>query len=192
MKSEARSQLNIKIDPELLLELKARAIKSGKTLTAFVTELLDQGSIQATSDIDLLEQRLLRVEELLNLNDNFHSDKEENSTQSTISNTIFSDSGAKKYGEVAKELFDLHRIEKKLSLKDALAELSTCLANYDSQPELVFELLLGNHSLTGLEMTDAYRNGSCGMRSALSEWTNSSLEPLNEAFLNAVEVKNLV
>jgi len=27
-----------------------------------------------------------------------------------------------------------------------------------------------------LEMTDAYRNGSCGMRSALSEWTNSSLE----------------
>ena len=41
-------------------------------------------------------------------------------------------------------------------------------------------------------MTDAYRNGSCGMRSALSEWTNSSLEPLNEAFLNAVDAKNLV
>ena len=189
MKNEDKSQLNIKIDPQLLLKLKAKAIKSGITLTAFVTELLEQGSIQANSDIDILEQRLLRIEELLNLKDNFHSDKEENSTQS---NTIFSDNGAKKYGEVAKELFDLHRIEKKLSLEDALAELSTCLGNYDSQPELVFELLLGNHSLTGLEMTDAYRNGSCGMRSALSEWTNSSLEPLNEAFLNAVEVKNLV
>ena len=105
---------------------------------------------------------------------------------------FFSDSGAKKTGEVAKELFDLHRIEKKLSLKDAFAELSTCLANYDSQPEIIFELLQGNHELTGLEMTDAYRNGACGMRSALSEWTNSSLEPLNEAFLNAVEVKSLV
>ena len=89
-------------------------------------------------------------------------------------------------------MFEFHRKEKKLSLKDAIAELSACLGNYDSQPELVFELLVGNHELTGLEMTDAYRNGSCGMRSALSEWTKSSLEPLNEAFLNAVETKNLV
>ena len=77
-------------------------------------------------------------------------------------------------------------------MKDAFAELSTYLANYDSQPKLVFELLSGNHELIGLEMTDAYRNGSCGMRSALCEWTNNSLEPLNDAFLNAVEIKNLV
>ena len=189
MKSEDKSQLNIKIDPQLLLKLKAKAIKSGKTLTAFVTELLELGSYKATSDIDLLEQRLLRIEEMLNLKDKFHSDKEENSTQA---NTIFSNCGAKKYGEIAKELFDLHRKEKKLSLKDAFAELSSCLANYNSQPELVFELLSGNHQLTGLEMTYAYRNGSCGMRSALSEWTNSSLEPLNEAFLNAVEIGSLV
>ena len=76
MKSEDKSQLNIKIDPQLLLKLKAKAIKSGKTLTAFVTELLEQGSIQATSDIDILEQRLLRIEELLNLKDNFDSDNE--------------------------------------------------------------------------------------------------------------------
>jgi len=46
--------------------------------------------------------------------------------------------------------------------------------------------------LTGLEMTNAYRNGSCGMRSALSEWTNSYLEPLNEAFLNVLDEKKLV
>ncbi len=59
-------------------------------------------------------------------------------------------------------------------------------------PELVFKLLSGDHDLTGIEMTDAYRNGSCGMRSALSEWTNSSLEPLNEAFLNAVDSGNLI
>ena len=77
-------------------------------------------------------------------------------------------------------------------MKDAFAELSTCLANYYSRPELVFELLSGRHELTGLEMTDAYRNGSCGMRSALSEWIKSSLEQLNEAFLNAVQVKNLI
>ena len=191
MNDGEKSQLNIKIDPLLLLKLKAKAIKSGKTLTAFVTELLEQNSIKINNEIDILEQRLLRLEEQLNLKDkdNFHSEKEENLDQV---NTIFSNTGARKYGEVAKEIFDLHRKEKKLSLKDALEELSNCLANYDSQPELVFELLSGKHVLTGLEMTDAYRNGSCGMRSALSEWTNSSLEPLNEAFLNAVEVKKLM
>ena len=189
MKSEDKSQLNIKIDPQLLLKLKAKAIKSGKTLTAFVTELLKQGSIQATSDIDILEQRLLRIEELLNLKDNIHFDKEEDLNQSK---TIFSNSGAKRYGEVAKELFEFYRKEKKLTLKAAFAELSRCLEDYDSQPELVFNILSGDHELSGKEMTDAYRNGSCGMRSALSDWTQSSLEPLNEAFLNAVEVENLV
>ena len=189
MKSEDKSQLNIKIDPKLLLRLKSKAIKSGKTLTAFITELLEEGSIKASGDIEILEKRLLRIEEKLNLKDNFWSDKEEDLNQKEC---IFTDSGAKRYGHVAKELFEFYRKEKKLSLEDAIAELSTCLGNYDSQPELVFELLMGNHVLTGLEMTDAYRHGSCGMRSALSEWTNSSLEPLNEAFLNAVEINKLV
>ena len=189
MKGKEKSQLNIKIDPQLLLKLKSEAIKSGKTLTAFITDLLEQGSIKSTANIDLLEQRLLRVENQLNLVDGFSFDKEKDLNQIE---SIFSDRGAKKYGEIARELFELHRRENKLSLKDAFAELSTCLANYESQPELVFEILLGNHELTGIEMTNAYRNGSCGMRSALSEWTKSSLEPLNEAFLNAVQVTNLL
>ena len=189
MKSEDKSQLNIKIDPKLLLRLKSKAIKSGKTLTAFITELLEEGSIKASGDIEILEKRLLRIEEQLNLKDNFWSDKEEDLNQAKC---IFSDSGAKRYGDVARELFEFHRKKKKLSMKDALGELSICLKNYDSYPELVFQILSGEHALTGLEMTNAYRNGSCGMRSALSEWTNSSLEPLNEAFLNAVEVGNLV
>ena len=187
--SKDKSQLNIKIDPELLLKLKSKAIKSGKTLAAFVTELLEQGSTKVTHDFDILEKRLLKLEERLNLTDNFSSHKEKEVDQC---NSIFSDSGAKTYGEVARELFELHRKEKKLSMKDALGELSICLKNYDSYPELVFQILSGNHELTGLEMTNAYRNGSCGMRSALSESTNSSLEPLNEAFLNAVDAKKLV
>ncbi len=189
MKGENKSQLNIKIDPKLLLRLKSKAIKSGKTLTAFITELLEEGSIKAISDIEILEKRLLRIEEKLNLKENFWSDKEEGLNQSEC---IFSDSGAKRYGEIARELFEFHRKEKKLSLEEAISELSTFLGKYDSQPELVFEILLGSHELTGLEMTDAYRNGSCGMRSALSDWAKSSLEPLNEAFLKAVDAKNLV
>ena len=189
MKGDNKSQLNIKIDPKLLHRLKSMAIKSGKTLTAFITELLEQGSFKASSDIEILEKRLLRVEEQLNLKENSCSDKEESFQ---ISKCIFSDSGAKRYGEIARELFEFHRKEKNLSLEDALSDLSTYLGKYDSQPELVFGILLGSHELTGLEMTDAYRNGSCGMRIALSDWSKSSLEPLIEAFLNAVNANNLV
>ena len=188
MLDKDKSQLNIKIDPKNLLRLKSEAIKRGKTLTAFVTEQLEQGCIDETTEIDILEQRLLRLEEKLNLVDDFSFDYKEDVMPSR---TIFTDSGAKRYGVVAQELFEAHR-KKKLSLNDALAELSTCLSNYDSHPELVFKILLGEHQLTSIEMTYAYRNGSRGMRSALSEWTNTSLEPLNEAFLNAVELKKLI
>ena len=189
MKDKNKSQLNIKIDPELLLKLKSEAIKRGKTLTAFVTELIEQTPIKDNSDIEVLEQRILRIEEQLDLKDKLSLYKEHDLNQSK---SIFSDHGAKKYGEIAKKLFEKHRKERKLSIKDAFTELSDCLSHYDSEPELVFELLLGDHILTGLEMTYAYRNGSCGMRSALAEWTNSSLEPLNEAFLNAVDSSNLI
>ena len=189
MKDKDKSQLNIKIDPKLLLRLKSIAINSGKTLTAFVTELLEQGSITSTNHFDILEQRLLIIEEQLNIKDNFSPEQEEGLIKSE---SIFSDSGAKRYGEVARELFELYRKKKNISLTEAFAELSICLANYDSHPELVMGLLSGNHELTGLEMTDAYRNGSCGMRSALCEWTKSSLETLNDAFLKAVDAKNLV
>ena len=176
MKSEDKSQLNIKIDPQLLLKLKAKAIKSGKTLTAFVTELLEQGSIQTTSGIDILEQRLLRIEKHLNLHQKMSVPK--NNTE-----VIFSDLGAKEYGELAKQLFEAHAKEKGISIESALAELAEHLHNYpNSQPELVFQILLGNHDLTGLEMSMAYRHGSCAMRSALNDWTNESLEELNEGF----------
>ena len=37
-----KTQLNITIDPNLLIALKSEAIKSGKTLTAYVTERLVQ------------------------------------------------------------------------------------------------------------------------------------------------------
>ena len=159
MHAKDKSQLNIKIDPKLLLRLKSEAIKSGKTLTAFITGILEQGSTHAKEKIDILEQRLLRVEKQLNLVDSFSFDKEKDLNQIK---SIFSNHGAKIYGEVARELFELHRKEKKLSIKDALGELSICLDNYDSHPELVFQILLGNHVLTGLEMT----NASFCMRSA--------------------------
>jgi hypothetical protein len=103
-----------------------------------------------------------------------------------------SDDGAKNYGEVSRRLFHASLKKKGLSKEDGLKELAVNLTKLPySAPELVFQILLGNHDLTGLEMTNAYRNGSCAMRTALVEWSNDPLEELNKAFLNAVITKSL-
>ncbi len=178
-----RSQLNVNIDPELLLKLKSEAIKNGMTLTEFVTEKL--ATVESISNNDALEQRLAKIERHLNLDKN-SSDPER------IKGSIFTDDGAKNYGEVARRLFDVFLKKKGLSKEDGLKELAVNLAKLPhSYPELIFQILLGNHELTGLEMTNAYRNGSCAMRTALVEWSKDSLEDLNEAFLSAVITKSL-
>ena len=178
-----RAQLNIKIDPELLIKIKAEAIKNGMTLTDFVTRKLE--NIESISNNDVLEQRLTKIEQHLNL------DKNSSDPKKSIG-SIFTDDGAKNYGEVARRLFDVFRKKKGLTKEDGLQELAVNLERLPySSPELVFQILLGNHSLTGLEMTNAYRYGACAMRTALVEWCNDPLDDLNEAFLNAVITKSL-
>ncbi len=182
--AKERTQLNINIDPQLLLKLKSEAIKSGKTLTDFVIEQLTNHPKKSIGK-GSLEERLLRIERLLNLDNN--EPKEKN-----VIGAIFSDNGAKKYGEVAKAIFESHIKKKGIDVQSGLIELSDHLKNYPhSNPELVFHILLGEHDLTGLEMTKAYRHGSCTMREALNDWTNSSCEELNRAFLDAVITKSL-
>ena len=179
-----RTQLNINIDPNLLLQLKSEAIKNGQTLTQYVTQQLEVApKIEQES---VLEQRLLRIEEKLGLNKSSTVQKED-------IGVIFTDEGAKNYGDVAKAAFD-SQIKKKgvtveEGLKEILGELHILPSSY---PELIFAILLGKHELTGAEMTSAYRHGSCAMRTALVSWCNDPLEELNDAFLNAVISKNLV
>ncbi len=180
-----RTQLNINIDPELLLLLKSEAIKNGKTLTTFITEKLKESATESADRLDLLENRLLKIEKMLELEKTY-------SARESLSGSIFTDEGAKRYGEVAKSLFESHFNRKKLNTGAALQELSVYLDKYDhSNPELVFQILLGTHELTGKEMTNAYRKGSCAMRTALMDWSQDPLEELNEAFLSAVITKTL-
>ena len=178
-----RTQLNINIDPALLLKLKSKAIKQGKTLTDFVVEQL-KDSATTVSD-DNLEQRLLRVEALMGIDHKLP-------TEDNNIGTIFTEKGAKEYGEAARHEFESIVKKRGITLQVGLEEVSDCLQKYPySNPELVFQILLGTHQLTALEMTIAYRNGSCAMRSALNDWSNEPLEKLNKAFLNAVRTKSL-
>jgi len=61
----SRSQLNIKIDPELLARVKSTAIKQGLTVTEFVTQVLEVAAGETTSTS--LEERLSRIEKHLGL-----------------------------------------------------------------------------------------------------------------------------
>ncbi len=178
-----RTQLNINIDPELLLKLKSEAIKNGKTLTQFVTEQL-KNTQEESVDISL-EKRLLKIEKLLNIDQQLSNDDKK-------IGSIFTDKGAKQYGQIARDEFEAHAKKKGLSIDEALRQLDQHISTYPhANPELIFQILLGNHELTGLEMTIAYRYGSCAMRSALYDWTKDPLENLNKAFLNAVISKSL-
>ena len=178
-----RTQLNINIDPALLLKLKSEAIKKGQTLTDFVVEQLKE-STSTLSDGNL-EQRLLRVEALMGIDHKLPG-------ESNNIGTIFTEEGANEYGEVAKKQFESIAKKKGITIEQGLEEVNKCLQKYPyANPELIFQILLGTHQLTGLEMTNAYRNGSCAMRSALNDWSNDPLEALNEAFLRAVKTRSL-
>lgn len=63
----ARSQLNIKIDPELLQRVKSHATRQGKTVTEFVAQVL----MEAVSEdkASTLEERLSRIERHLGLDE---------------------------------------------------------------------------------------------------------------------------
>ena len=61
----ARSQLNIKIEPELLKRAKAHAAKAGMTLTEFVKTVLEE-AVAGKGGISL-EERLARIEEQLGI-----------------------------------------------------------------------------------------------------------------------------
>ena len=177
---------NIRIEPDLLIALKLEAIKNGISLSSLINEKLKQFHIETKNEI--LEQKLLNIEKRLNSLSNFklEIEKKANNTSS-----IFSDTGAKKYGEAAKNFFNMYRDKMKLTFNEAFDELSKVLYKYEGQPEMVRALLSGEHILTGKEMTDAYRKGSCAMRSALNEWAKCSSEELNKAFLDAVIIENL-
>ncbi len=181
--SNGRTQLNINIDPKLLLRLKSEAIKNGKTLTQYVTDQLK--GVPQSSSPSSLEERLSSLEKVI-----FHDNQK--SELKKTRGSIFTDKGAAEYGRVAKAEFDSFRKKKGLTTNAALMELDQHLKNYPhSNPELIFQILLGTHDLTGFEMTNAYRHGSCAMRSALNDWTKDSLEKLNQAFLQAVVTKDL-
>ena len=178
-----RTQLNINIDPALLIKLKSEAIKEGKTLTTFVIDRLKESL--TTLDDNNLEQRLLRVEALMGIPHKLPD-------EANNIGTIFTEQGANEYGEVAKKEFDLVVKKRGITIEQGLKEVNKCLQKYPyGNPELVFQILLGTHQLTALEMTIAYRYGSCAMRSALNDWSNAPLETLNEAFLSAVKTKSL-
>jgi len=64
-----RSQLNIKIDPELLRQVKSTAIKQGLTVTEFVSQVLSAAVGDPDASTETIEERLSRIEKHLGLSE---------------------------------------------------------------------------------------------------------------------------
>jgi hypothetical protein len=67
LRSVTRTQLNIKVDPELLKLVKACATRQGLTLTEFVAAVLAKAVSE--EDHPSLEERVSRIEKHLGLRD---------------------------------------------------------------------------------------------------------------------------
>ncbi|WP_269623241.1 hypothetical protein [Prochlorococcus marinus] len=66
-----RSQLNINIDPSLLIQLKQKARIEGKTITAFISEVLsdtlkDQPAQPISEQISKIEEKIRHLEKTIN------------------------------------------------------------------------------------------------------------------------------
>ena len=64
-----RSQLNIKIYPELLRQVKSTAIKQGLTVTEFVSQVLSAAVGGPDASTETIEERLSRIEKHLGLSE---------------------------------------------------------------------------------------------------------------------------
>ena len=121
---------NIRIEPDLLIALKLEAIKNGISLSSLVNEKLKQFQIETKNEI--LEKKLLSIEERLNSLSNF---KLEIENKANNTSSIFSDTGAKKYGEAAKNFFDMYRDKMKLTFNQALMNYQKFFLNTRVNPK---------------------------------------------------------
>ena len=164
-----RTQLNINIDPALLNRLKIVALRTGKTLTQYITEKLEDieevEEVKQAVDADFLT-RLENIEKHLNLNQMKLATARSNDKEK-----LFSDKGAKEYGQLYREVFTSTVKSKGITIKEGLRELIFHLIQNNSNIELVYNILLSNHELNGIEMTNEYYNGVCKMRASLNSWS---------------------
>ena len=173
----ARTQLNINIDPQLMVKLKQNAIKSGKTISEFVVNAITKEVNNAFIDRSL-EDRLSSVEQRISSLENSSSIA---SGKKKI--TPFTDIEAKNCNEFIKGVFQEEVKRKKYkSDKDAWNDLIgyiDCFEHWNDIYTLRLKEVLfikDGDLLTSSEMNSFTHSKTCPcpIRTGLINWINNA------------------
>ncbi len=184
----SKAPLRIDISSDLLNSLKGHAIRSGLTLQDLVQKILlnglfelQAGNISSASLVN--EQQSLQIPLVDPVSFGMSQ------TNQGLSGKRFTDAGAKAYAQAARTEFQKHSAIKGLELDLALKQLPDIVAKYQGDLDLITQILIGRHELTGDEMVQAiHGTGNCPMMKALQEWTGEPLAALSKVFVDAIEI----
>ena len=189
-----RTQLNINISPELLKVLKQNAIKSGTTLSKYVTQLIkvyvsndksleDNDSVD--SRIDTIENQLREISSKLS-GLNFTSNEIKHNEPTKIGKVIgFTKEGAILFSKAVSEEYLKECKDRNISTQEAVSELipiiqSTFAIKYWGP---VIEMLATNQTKLNSElMFDVYteHNDKCPFIELFYKWTGKKSKIIDE------------
>ena len=199
MASKERTQLNVNINPELLKTLKQNAIKSGLTLTNYVTQLikvyvskegLDEEGDNVSQRIENVESQLEEINAklfaLINSNDSTHVSKQSNFNKITG----FSEEGAKACSEAVIKFFENEIVDRKISLQEAVIEITPHIqSSFDIKYWGTIIKMFSEKDIkkSGKEMYDIYsENGNkCPVCDVFYKWSGKNPKLIEDKLLEA-------
>ena len=189
-----RTQLNINISPELLKVLKQNAIKSGTTLSKYVTKLIKvyvsnekfpEENDSVDSRIDNIENQLREISSklsVLNLTSNEILQNESTKTEKVIG---FTKEGAILFGKAVSEEYSKECKLRSISTQEAVSELipliqSTFAIKYWGP---IIEMFANNQTTINSELLyEVYteHNEKCPISELFYKWTGRKSKLIEE------------
>ena len=199
MASKERTQLNVNINAELLKTLKQNAIKSGMTLTNYVTQLIkvyvSKENIAEESDhvstrIENVEYQLHKInEKLLELtksNTSIHTSKKRDYKKITG----FSEEGAKACNDAVIKYFEEEITNRNISLQEAVIEITPHIqSSFDIKywSKVLKMFSEKNININAKEMYDIYTESGnkCPICDMFYKWSGKKPKYIEDMLLEA-------
>ena len=170
----SKSQFNIKISKDLLTSVKRQAIKSGKSLTEHITDLVKK-SLNENDDIDSLkkikdfERRLILLESTVSNREYLSKDMKPFSILEAINCTKFM------RGFFDKEVEKRDFVDKNSALIDLIRHINSYVQLNQFFTDRLEEIMLGDNATpwTGKELNKLSDSNKCNcpIRFGLVNWT---------------------
>ena len=191
----SRTQLNVNIKPDLLKALKQNAIKSGMTLSNYVTQLIKV----YVSNEDLMEEedkvssRIKDIEEKLNdinlklnsINPNLYAPKKQKASEILG----FSKNGTKAFAEAVFHTFQDECKKRNLTLEEGIMSITPHIQSSFNIKYwgAIIEMLAENKTPTADKVYEIYKNHdyTCPMNISFNKWCGKTPQILEDKLMEA-------